>query len=57
MSASGSGRGAAVRRSHWELRALAHKYFGDPAHTYNFGPYTVMVWNRNLLPEIQGNPQ
>jgi hypothetical protein len=29
----------------------------DPARTYNFGPYTVMVWNRNLLPEIPGNPQ
>jgi hypothetical protein len=42
---------------HWEPRALVHKYFGDPAHTYNFGPYTVMVWNRNLLPEIPGNPQ
>jgi hypothetical protein len=42
---------------HWEPRALVHRYFGDPAHTYNFGPYTVMVWNRNLLPEIPGNPQ
>jgi hypothetical protein len=42
---------------HWEPRALVHSYFGDPARTYNFGPYTVMVWNRNLLPEIPGNPQ
>ena len=42
---------------HWEPRALVHRYFGDPAHTYNIGPYTVMVWNRNLLPEIPGNPQ
>jgi hypothetical protein len=42
---------------HWEPRALVHRYFGDPARTYNFGPYTVMVWNRNLLPEIPGNPQ
>ena len=41
---------------HWEPRALVHRYFGDPARTYNFGPYTVMVWNRNLLPEIPGNP-
>jgi len=42
---------------HWEPRALVHRYFGDPARTYNFGPYTVMVWNRNLLPEIPGNLQ
>ncbi len=41
----------------WEPRALVHRYFGDPARTYNFGPYTVMVWNRNLLPEVPGNPQ
>ena len=31
-------------------------YFGDPAQTYNIGPWTVMEWNRNLLPEIPGNP-
>ena len=42
---------------HWEPRALVHRYFGDPARTYSFGPYTVMVWNRNLLPEVPGNPQ
>jgi hypothetical protein len=42
---------------HWAPRALVHRYFGDPARTYNFGPYTVMVWNRNLLSEIPGNPQ
>ena len=41
---------------HWEPRALVHTYFGDPAHTYNIGPWTVMEWNRNLLPEIPGNP-
>jgi hypothetical protein len=41
---------------HWEPRALVHRYFGDPAHTYNVGPWTVMVWNRNLLPDIPGNP-
>ena len=41
---------------HWEPRALVHEYFGDPAHTYTIGPWTVMEWNRNLLPEIPGNP-
>jgi hypothetical protein len=41
---------------HWEPRALVHRYFGDPARTYNVGPWTVMVWDRNLLPDIPGNP-
>ena len=41
---------------HWEPRALVHRYFGDPARTYNIGPWTVMEWNRNLLPDIPGNP-
>ena len=36
----------------WEPRALITKYFGRPARVYNFGPYTVMVWDRNLLPSI-----
>jgi hypothetical protein len=36
----------------WEPRALIKKYFGDPARVYNIGPYTVMVWDRNLLPSI-----
>jgi hypothetical protein len=35
--------------NNWEPRALISKYFGRPAGVYNFGPYTVMVWNRNLL--------
>ncbi len=37
---------------YWEPRALITKYFGRPARVYNFGPYTVMVWDRNLLPSI-----
>ncbi len=36
----------------WEPRSLIKKYFGRPARVYNFGPYTVMVWDRNLLPSI-----
>ena len=23
--------------------------YGPPAHTYHVGPYTVLVWNTNLL--------
>jgi len=38
--------------SHWEPRALIRKYFGRPARTYHTGPYTVLVWNRNLLDSI-----
>jgi hypothetical protein len=38
--------------NNWEPRALISKYFGRPARVYNFGPYTVMVWNRNLLASL-----
>ena len=38
--------------SHWEPRFLIRKYFGIPARTYHTGPYTIMVWNRNLLKAI-----
>jgi hypothetical protein len=38
--------------NHWEPRALIRKYFGRPAQIYQTGPYTVMVWNRNLLKSI-----
>jgi hypothetical protein len=37
---------------HWEPHALVRKYFGVPARTYRFGPYTVMVWDRNLMASI-----
>jgi hypothetical protein len=42
--------------SHWEPLGLIKKYFGTPAKIYHTGPYTIMVWNRNLLPSIPGNP-
>jgi hypothetical protein len=42
--------------SHWEPLALIKKYFGTPARIYRTGPYTVLVWNRNLLPSIPGQP-
>jgi hypothetical protein len=42
--------------SHWEPLNLIKEYFGTPARIYHTGPYTVMVWNRNLLLSIPGNP-
>jgi hypothetical protein len=41
--------------SHWEPLALIKEYFGTPARTYQTGPYTILVWNRNLLPSVPGN--
>jgi hypothetical protein len=38
--------------NHWEPRVLIRKYFGRPARTYQAGPYTVMVWNKNLLASV-----
>jgi hypothetical protein len=38
--------------SHWEPVALIGKYFGTPARVYHTGPYTIEVWNRNLLSEV-----
>ncbi|HUB20856.1 MAG TPA: hypothetical protein VMA97_00455 [Streptosporangiaceae bacterium] len=38
--------------NNWEPRALISKYFGRPAQVYNFGPYTVMVWDRNILSDL-----
>jgi hypothetical protein len=38
--------------NHWEPHALIMKYFGRPARTYHTGPYTILVWNRNLLGSI-----
>ena len=34
---------------YWEPRAVIAKVFGRPAREYNVGPFTVMVWDRNLL--------
>jgi hypothetical protein len=31
---------------------LAVQMFGQPAHTYHDGPYTIMVWDKNLLSEL-----
>ena len=31
---------------------LAVYMFGNPAHTYHYAPYTIMVWNKNLIAEL-----
>jgi hypothetical protein len=35
--------------NHWEPSASALAALGPPARTYHVGPYTVLVWNKNLL--------
>jgi len=35
--------------NHWEPSAAALAALGPPARTYHVGPYTVLVWNTNLL--------
>jgi hypothetical protein len=40
--------------NHWEPRALIQKYLGTPDRTYRTGPYTIMVWTKNLLESIPG---
>ncbi len=38
--------------NHWEPRALISRYFGRPARIYHTGPYSVLVWDKNLLNSI-----
>jgi hypothetical protein len=35
--------------SFWEPVELIQKNFGPPVKTYHDGPYTIMVWHKNLL--------
>jgi len=42
---------------YWEPHAVIAKYFGRPAREYNVGPFTVMVWDKNLLSSIPRSPQ
>ena len=42
---------------YWEPRAVIAKYFGRPAREYNVGPFTVMVWDKNLLASIPLHPR
>jgi hypothetical protein len=34
---------------HWEPNPAALAAYGPPARTYHVGPYTVFVWDKNLL--------
>jgi hypothetical protein len=40
--------------SYFEPVRLVWKYFGTPARTYHTGPYTILVYNKNLLEDIPG---
>jgi hypothetical protein len=41
---------------YWEPRAVIARHFGRPAREYNVGPFTVMVWDKNLLSSIPREP-
>ena len=38
--------------NHWGDRGPDPEVLRPPARTYHTGPYTVLVWNRNLLDSI-----
>jgi hypothetical protein len=38
--------------NHWQPDPAALAALGRPARTYHVGPYTVYVWNKNLLAEL-----
>ncbi len=38
--------------NHWEPKASALAALGQPARIYHYGPYTIYVWDRNLLPQV-----
>jgi hypothetical protein len=40
--------------SYFDPFRLVPKYFGTPARTYQTGPYTILVYNKNLLRDIPG---
>ena len=41
--------------NHWQPDRAALAALGQPARIYHFGPYTVYVWNKNLLADL-GHP-
>ncbi len=41
--------------NHWQPNRVALAALGRPARIYHFGPYTVYVWNKNLLADL-GHP-
>jgi hypothetical protein len=38
--------------NYWEPAGQIRAVFGQPARTYRTGPYTILVWNRNLLSRL-----
>jgi Pentapeptide repeats (8 copies) len=38
--------------NHWQPNSAALAAFGPPARTYHDGPYTVYVWDKNLLAQV-----
>jgi hypothetical protein len=38
--------------NYWQPKAAALAALGQPARIYRVGPYTIYVWNRNLLPQV-----
>ena len=39
--------------NYWMPVSEVHTVFGQPAATYRTGPYTVLVWHRNLLTSLR----
>jgi hypothetical protein len=40
--------------NYWEPAGPVRAVFGPPARTYHTGPYTILVWNQNLLSRLGG---
>jgi hypothetical protein len=38
--------------NHWQPNAAAVAALGRPARTYHVGPYTIFVWDKNLLVQV-----
>ena len=38
--------------NHWQPNAAALAALGQPARIYQVGPYTIYVWNKNLLAQV-----
>jgi GNAT superfamily N-acetyltransferase len=38
--------------NHWQPNPAAVAAFGRPARTYHVGPYTIFVWDKNLLIQV-----
>jgi hypothetical protein len=45
-----------ARQGEQDKMSLALKMFGMPVRAYHFESYTIMVWDKNLLPELAPPP-